>query len=160
MKRKLLLLLCLLLLLSLAACGDSERPCIDVYRPRRQQDSGMLFGLVSEEVELEPGISPLSFIIGVINAEPKRSDAEKPLPEGIYISGFNKQGKTLTLKLTGGFSELHGSHRALAEASLIMTFTDFSDIELVSIEEGNRVIVGPKGRNSLLFEDLSLITEK
>ncbi len=159
MKRAFLVLIYLLLLLSLAACGDGKRPCIDVYR-LGPQASGLGYGLVSESVALEPGISPLSYIIGIINAEPKQQGIKKTLPEGIYIIAFEKQGKTLTLKLSGGFNDIHGPQRALAEAALIMTFTDFSDIELVSMEEGGRLIMNPKGKNSILFEDTSIIIEK
>ena len=160
MKKAILVLLCALLLFSLAACGDGDRPNIDVYRIKKNQDSALPYGLISENVIIEPGINPLSFIIAIINSESAQPDAEKPLPEGIYISGFEKQGKTLKLKLSGGFNNIKGPQKALAEAALIMTFTDFSDIELVSIEEGGKLIMSARGRNSILFEDTSIIIEK
>lgn len=160
MKKAVLIFLCLLALLNIGACGDGKRPSIDVYRPYKQQGSDIGFCLISEEVALEPGISPVSYIIGILNAEPKQADAARPLPAGINITAFEKYGKTLTLEVSGGFAGISGAQKALAEASIIMSFTDFSDIELVSIEESGKVIMKPRGRNSILFEDMSIILQK
>ena len=159
MKRVILALSAALLFL-LSACGGASLPGIDVYRLHKLPDSSLSYALVAENVTIEPGIDPVSFIIGTINSEPAQSDIVKPLPDGIYISDFEKHGKTLKLKLSDGFSDIRGPRRALAEAALIMTFTDFADIEFVSIEEGGRVIMRPRGVNSVLFEDTSLIIEK
>lgn len=149
MKRLPVLLLAAVALVSLAGCaakksttGSTEDKTYEMYYMNVDQDE-----LVSETYV--PGASDADglireFISGQ-ERSPKKKDQINLLPEGTKITGFERNGSTLSLQFDDSYKAMKASREVLTRAGLVHTFTQIDGVNDVNFYVGGQPLTDSLG---------------
>lgn len=155
MKKVVSFLLLLALCLNLAACA--EEPPVTYYYVRTADE--YLYGvpdgvMAGEKREAAGHVDDLRYLLILYFHGPISDNLRSPFPSGTNLEALERDGDTLTLKLSGIVSMMEGADLTLAGACLARTCFELTDVQTVTIfAESLHAVSVTFHRDSLLLVD-------
>ena len=152
MKNRLALTLALVLAL-LCGCardgGDSDGT-VAVYRLGREGEGKML---VSEQIAMLEGETPLEAVVRGLNSEPETPEIERAFPDGVFIEDCYIRNGRAQVHVSEDYGELTGLERTWADYAMACSMAMLDEVCMADIILGSHVLEYGVRADNVLFGD-------
>ena len=157
MKRYATFLICLVVLIS--GCSFSSKRIkepVNFYYPRNEIQYHKNTGVIGWEIrEVSGHRDNLSYLLALYRLGPSSEDLRLPFPEGTAILMMEQTDTYIHLALGSNAAAMSDAELSLASACLTLTCTELTQVEHVTVTNGDRSVT--MSRNSLTLIDTSML---
>lgn len=165
MRRGICLLLCAALLAGLLGCGAAREAeagellqPVDFYYQAVPDESGLAGGAILPETrDLGPDLLPVEEILALYFQGPVTEGLRSPFPPEVALESASLADGVLTLTFNGAYAALSGVQLTLANACLVYTMEQFTEIEQVCVQTSGSMLTEqlsvPLQAGDFLLED-------
>ena len=134
-------------LLALGACSAAGAE-VTVWRavPSYYLESGA--AIESETVRADAGLSEIDAAVAAFNSE-------RPLPDGVDITGWELDGTELKLSVSAEYASVTGYRRSIADACMVLTFCAIEGVERVSIYSEGTMLTAAMSAADIVLTDVT-----
>jgi germination protein M len=152
MKNRLILPLVFILTLLCACARDSggNDGTVAVYRLSCEGEGKTL---VSEQVALREGETPLEAVVRGLNSEPESPELEKAFPDGAFIEDCYIRNGRAQVHVSEGYGSLTGLERTCADYAMACSMAMLDEVCMADIILGSHVLEYSVRADNVLFGD-------
>ncbi len=153
-----LTLLMMLLLCGCSFSGERIKEPVNFYYLRNEFEYRASDAVIApEEREASGHRDNLSYLLALYRMGPSREDLRLPFPEGTAMLMMNHTEDEVKLALGTNAQSMSDAEFSLACACLTLTCTELSDVERVTISNGQRSLT--MTRDTIALMDTSMIEQ-
>ena len=141
-------------LLALGACSAAGAE-VTVWRavPSYYLESGA--AIESETVRADAGPSEIDAAVAAFNSDTNDAELERPLPDGVDITGWELDGTELKLSVSAEYASVTGYRRSIADACMVLTFCAIEGVERVSIYSEGTMLTAAMSAADIVLTDVT-----